>query len=384
MLWPFNLLKDQYLLNPDVVFLNHGSFGACPKPVFEEYQNWQRRLENQPVQFMAADVYENLKIARDSLGNYVECNGDDLFFVQNPTTAVNTIIRSLDIPFGYEVLSTDHEYGSLIRAWEWFANEKGYEFNQREMPLPMISHREFVDVFWEGVTDRTKIIFLSQITSSTGLIFPTKEICRRARMAGIMTIIDGAHVPGHIPLNIRDMNPDVYTGACHKWLSAPKGSTFLYVKKELQNKIDPLIVSWGKDVDPSRVSFIHENQYQGTRDPSAFLTVPSAIKFQQDKDWDLVKARCRKLTRETRNRVYKIIDTDPICPNTEEWLGQMASVEIQVTNAESFKERLMSEFNIEIPVFKWKDRNLLRFSFNAYNDEKDADKLITALSSLLE
>lgn len=377
-------MKDKYLLDPDVVFLNHGSFGACPKPVFEDYQNWQRRLENQPIQFMTHDVYEHLKHARGELGDFVGCDGDDLFFVPNPTTAVNTIIRSLDLEPGYEVLSTEHEYGSLIRAWQWFAEEKGYTFIQKEIPLPVTSHRDFADAFWEGVTDGTRIIFLSQITSSTGLIFPVEEICRRARKSGIITIIDGAHVPGHIPLNIHEMNPDIYTGACHKWLSAPKGTTFLYVRKELQESIDPLIVSWGSDVDPSPSAFIHENQYQGTRDPSAFLAVPAAIKFQAGNDWDSVSENCRRLNRETRDRVYEFIGMEPLCPNTEEWLGQMASVELPVSDAKSLKKMILSEFKIEIPVFEWKGRNLLRFSFNAYNNENDADKLIVALRKLLE
>jgi len=279
-------LKDQYLLNKDVNFLNHGSFGACPKPVFEDYQRWQALLEEQPVQFMSHDIYKYLQQARDELGSFVGCKGDDLFFVPNPTTAINTVIRSLNLEPGFEVLSSDHEYGSLIRAWEWFSEEKGYFFVQKNLSVPMTSHQDFVDNFWEGVTTKTKIIFLSHITSSTGLIFPIQEICKRARSEGIITIIDGAHVPGHIKLNIETINPDIYTGACHKWLSAPKGSTFLYVQRELQEFISPLIVSWGNDVDPSPIQFINENQYQGTRDPSAFLAVPAAIKFQHDNFWN--------------------------------------------------------------------------------------------------
>ena len=145
----------------------------------------------------------------------------------NSTTAVNTVIRSLNLSAGDQILSTDHEYGSLVRAWEWLTRNEQVEFIQREFPLPMTNHDEFVGHFWEGVTDKTRVIFLSQITSSTGLIFPVASICKKAREAGILTIIDGAHVPGHIPLNIRKMDPDIYTGACHKWLSAPKGTTFL-------------------------------------------------------------------------------------------------------------------------------------------------------------
>jgi isopenicillin-N epimerase len=246
----------------------------------------------------------------------------------------------------------------------------------------MTNHDEFVEHFWEGVTDKTRVIFLSQITSSTGLIFPVSGICKKAREAGILTIIDGAHVPGHIPLNIREMDPDIYTGACHKWLSAPKGTTFLYVRKDFQESIKPLIISWGAIIDPSPSPFIHENQYQGTRDPSPFLAVPAAIRFQGENDWELVKLRCCRLTRETRDRVYDIIHTVPICPNSEEWLGQMASVEIEVDDPEKLKNSLLEDYAIEIPVIAWKEKSLLRFSFNVYNEQRDADKLINALREL--
>ena len=376
-------MKDLYLLDPDITFLNHGSFGACPKPVFDAYQNWQRKLENQPVQFMAIDVYEHLALARNKLGAFIGCDGDDLFFIPNATTAVNTIIRSLDLGPGDEVLSTNHEYGSLIRAWEWVAKEKGFHFIQHEFPLPLKTHEDFIEDFWESVTANTRIIFVSHITSSTGLIFPAEKICSRARKDGILTIIDGAHVPGQLALDITAMDPDVYTGACHKWLSAPKGSTFLYVKNDLQSLIKPLIISWGEaGDDPGPSQFLKDNQYQGTRDPSAFLAVPAAIDFQKVHNWNTVKKSCRELNRRTRDRAYKIIHTDPICPNTEEWLVQMASVEVDVNNEQALKDTLLETYKIEIPVFTWQEKTLLRFSFNAYNDEHDADVLIGALKDI--
>ena len=376
-------MKDLYLLDPDITFLNHGSFGACPKPVFDAYQNWQRKLENQPVQFMVIDVYEHLALARNKLGAFIGCDGDDLFFIPNATTAVNTIIRSLDLGPGDEVLSTNHEYGSLIRAWEWVAKEKGFHFIQHEFPLPLKTHEDFIEDFWESVTANTRIIFVSHITSSTGLIFPAEKICSRARKDGILTIIDGAHVPGQLALDITAMDPDVYTGACHKWLSAPKGSTFLYVKNDLQSIIKPLIISWGEaGDDPGPSQFLKDNQYQGTRDPSAFLAVPAAIDFQKEHNWNTVKKSCRELNRRTRDRAYKIIHTDPICPNTEEWLVQMASVEVDVNNEQALKDTLLETYKIEIPVFTWQEKTLLRFSFNAYNDEHDADVLIGALQDI--
>jgi isopenicillin-N epimerase len=375
-------MKDLYLLNPEITFLNHGSFGACPKPVFEEYQRWQHKLEQQPVEFMARDIYDYLKEARDSLGKFVGCSGDDLVYVTNPTTAVNTIIRSLDFGPGDEILTTDQEYGALIRTWNQYADKRGFKLVEHVTQFPMTTHEDFVNKFWSDVNEKTKVIFISQITSATGVILPAEEICRRAKAEGIMTIIDGAHVPAHIPLNISEMDPDVYVGACHKWLSAPKGSSFMYVKNSLQENVNPLIISWGSEVDPSPSPFIYENQYQGTWDPSAFLTVPSAIQFQIDNDWESVKKRCRNLTQETRDRVYDIIKTEPICPNNDEWLGQMSSIIINIENGLEFKWMLLDKYKIEMPIYQWKDKILFRISFNAYNDEKDADRLIEVLEEM--
>jgi len=375
-------MKDLYLLDPEITFLNHGSFGACPKPVFEEYQRWQRKLEQQPVEFMARDIYDYLKEARDSLGKFVGCSGDDLVYVTNPTTAVNTIIRSLDFGPGDEILTTDQEYGALIRTWNQYADKRGFKLVEHVTQFPMTTHEDFVNKFWSDVNEKTKVIFISQITSATGVILPAEEICRRAKAEGIMTIIDGAHVPAHIPLNISEMDPDVYVGACHKWLSAPKGSSFMYVKNSLQEDVNPLIISWGSEVDPSPSPFIYENQYQGTWDPSAFLTVPSAIQFQIDNDWESVKKRCRNLTQETRDRVYDIIKTEPICPNNDEWLGQMSSIIINIENGLEFKWMLLDKYKIEMPIYQWKDKILFRISFNAYNDEKDADRVIEVLEEM--
>ena len=197
-----------------------------------------------------------------------------------------------------------------------------------------------------------------------------------------MTIIDGAHAPGHIDLHISDLDPDIYIGACHKWLSAPKGSSFMYVKKEIQNSIDPLIVSWGKDVDPSPSSFINENQYQGTRDFSSFLSVSTAINFQKNNNWDIVQAKCRDLTKQTLISLQEILKTDLLCPVNDNWLAQMASIHIPINDSSKIKNTLLINHKIEIPIFQWDNKNMLRFSFNAYNDKSDSYALIDAIKDI--
>ena len=376
-------LKSQFMLEPDVVFLNHGSFGACPRPVFENCRYWQEELEKQPVRFFG-QVRAHLERARECLGDYVGCRGDDLVYVPNPTTAINMVIPSLDLQPGDEILATDHEYGALDRAWKFNCRKTGARYIQRNMPLPATTVENFVDRFWSGVTERTRVVFISHITSPTALIFPVREICRLARECGILSIVDGAHAPGHIPLDIARMQPDVYAGACHKWLCAPKGTSFLYVDRRLQNSIEPLVVSWGwESENPGSSQFLDCHQWQGTRDMSAFLSVPAAIQFHRDHDWDQVRERCHNLARETRKRIVDLTSCPPVCPDSSQWYGQMFCAEVPVEDTGALKNALLEQFHIEVPVFSWNQKKLMRVSFQGYNQQQDADVLLKALETLL-
>lgn len=377
-------MRDLFLLDPDVTFLNHGSYGACPKPVFESYQYWQRELERQPVLFESSTVFRELKNSREALGDLIGCNADDVVFVPNPSTGINTVIKSLPLNAGDEILASDHEYGAMVRAWNRVTVKAGARFVQREFPLPVTTHADFVEHFWAGVTDQTRIIFLSHITSSTALIFPVTEIIRRARASGILTIIDGAHVPGQLPLNIRELDPDIYVGSCNKWLCGPKGSAFLYVRKDLQPQIEPLVVSWGKDgSDPSQSLFVADQQWAGTRDMSAFLAVNTAIQTIRTDEWKTDQQRCRDLVRTTRRSLLDYLKTEPLCPDNGEWFSQMAAVKLPVSDAASIKRALWEDFKIEVPVYPRQDDILMRFSFQVYNTVEDADRLVEAVKVLI-
>ena len=245
----FPKLKSQFMLDPDIIHLNHGSYGSTPKPIFDSLIKWQKKLEFNPTKHLGFDIYNLLEESRKTLSDYVHCNKDDIAFFPNPSTALNTVIKSLDLKPGDEILTSNHEYGALDKTWNYISKKTGIKYIQTPIPLPLISKKDFINRFLKNITTKTKIIFLSHITSSTGLIFPADEICKIAKEKNIISIIDGAHVPGHINLNINDLDPDVYTGACHKWMCSPKGTAFLYVKKELQNIIDPLVISWGYESD---------------------------------------------------------------------------------------------------------------------------------------
>ena len=378
-------LKQKFLLDPDIVFLNHGSFGACPRPVFDVYQDWQRRLERQPVQFLAREVYAHLATARQGLADYLHCAPQDVVYFPNPTTAVNMVARSLDLRPGDEILSTDHAYGAMDRTWRFICSKTGAHYVQQSMPLPLTTTDAFLETLWAGVTEHTRVIFLDHITSPTALIFPVEEVCHRARQRGILTIIDGAHAPGHVPLDLTTLGADIYVGACHKWLCAPKGSAFLYARREVQSLLEPLVVSWGYDnpTYDTGHSFINQHEWQGTRDIAAFLSVPAAIRFQVEHDWHNVRTRCRALAADTRDRINALTGLSPLCPDSPLWFRQFFTARLPAVDVVALKARLYDTYHIEVPVFHWRDQPLIRVSVQGYNTSQDTDALLAALMALL-
>jgi isopenicillin-N epimerase len=294
------------------------------------------------------------------------------------------VARSLNLGPGDEILSTDHEYGAMDRTWRFICDKTGARYVHHPIPLPVETPEAFIETFWQGFSARTKVVFISHITSPTALTFPVQEICRRAREAGVLSIVDGAHAPGHIPLDLTELGADIYTGACHKWLCAPKGTAFLYTRREMQHLLEPLVVSWGWEAEePSASQFVDHHEWQGTRDPSAFLTVPAAIAFQLQHDWDRVRRRCHQLACQTRERIQTLTGLPPLCPEDAGWFHQMFTARMPEGDPNALKQRLLEEFRIEVIVRFWNDQPLIRVCFQGYNDSSDADALIDALGVLL-
>src|ERR1700752_931560 len=339
-------LTSQFLLNPNITFLNFGSFGACPKPIFADLQKWQLELETEPVQFIAVNGFQYLKKSREALAQYINCDADDVVYVPNPSYAINIIAKSFKLNPGDEILATNVEYGALDRTWNYYCKKAGAKYVRQPITLPLTTKEKFIEDFFKGLTSKTKAIFISQITSTTALIFPVKEICEIAKAKGLFTIVDGAHVPGHIPLNLAELKADVYTGACHKWMMTPKGNSFLYIKKEFQPLFDPLIISWGyESAAPSHSQFLDYHQMQGTRDFSAFLTVPRAIRFLKENNWESVAANCRSLVQKNALRFCELLGTKPLCPVTDEFLGQMFSIPVKPLSPERLQRYLFQTYN---------------------------------------
>lgn len=361
------LLKKQFQLDPKFTYLNHGSFGACPYPIFNEREKWQKELEFQPVSFIdkAAKL---LEWSRDELSKYIICNKDDLVYFPNPTTAMNMVIRSLKLDKNDEVLTTNHEYGGIERTWKFMSIKEGFNYKPINIELPY-NEDQFVRLFKENISSRTKIIFLSHITSPTGIIFPVKRICELVKNLDIMVIVDGAHAPAQIPLNLRELGADIYTGACHKWMLCPKGASFLYASKKIQDKLDPLVVSWGwESEEPSHSQFLDYHQYQGTNDISAYLSVPSSIKFLNDNNWESISQYCHQKVIESRQILLETSKTRAICP--DEALGQMSSIKLNIDDASSLYKYLKKN-NIEAPIINWNGLIFLRISFQCYNTMED-------------
>lgn len=375
-----NALRELFLLGPDVVYLNHGSFGACPRPVFEAYQRWQLELERQPVEFLGRRHNALLAEARAALGAYLGASGEDLVFVSNVSVAINTVARSLPLRPGDEVLATDHEYGAMERAWQHLCGKSGARYVRQPIPLPVTSPEAVAEAVWAGVTPRTKVIFLSHLTSPTALILPVADLCRRARERGILTVIDGAHAVGQLPLDLAALGADFYGGNCHKWLCGPKGAGFLYARREQQAMLEPLVISWGWR---EGASFADRHEWQGTRDIAAFLAVPAAIDFQRAHGWDEVRQRCHTLASQTRRRLADLTGLVPIAPDSPDWFAQMAAAPLPPIDGPALQRRLYDEHCIEVPVTTLNGSPYLRVSFQGYNTADDADRLLAALADLL-
>ena len=360
-------MREGFLLDPTVVHLNHGSFGACPVPVFEEYQRLQRELESGPTDFFTRKVAlwfwgdefrpGRLAEARGTLAEFVGARTDDLVFVPNATSGLNAAIRSLKLHPSEEILTTAHEYGAILRTWQFVG------------ATLVVCEPDHVA---QRIGPRTRAVCVSHITSPTALIVPVEEICRAAREARVLSIVDGAHAPGQVPVDLEALGADIYAGNCHKWLCAPKGAGFLWARPEHQRWIEPLVVSWGYGEE---AGFADRHSWAGTRDPTAYLTVPKAIEVHATFDLE----RPRLLADEAERRLAELR-----CRRVAGVPAPfMRAVELPPGDPDELWERLYREFRIEVPVYEWEGRRLLRVSIGPYNDEEDVDRLVSALREAL-
>lgn len=380
-----NNLRQHFLLRDDITFLNFGSFGASPKPVFQAWQNYQLELEQEPVHFIVSKGMQYLKQSRQALAQYINCHEDDVVYVVNPSHAVNIVAKSFPLQVGDEVLSTNIEYGACDRTWQYYCNKAGAKYVRQPITLPIQNHDSFVVELFKGFNSKTKLIFISHITSANGLILPVELIIAKAKELGVPVFIDGAHCPGQLPLDITTLDPDFYTGACHKWMMTAKGSSFLYTKKAHQAMLDPLVVSWGyNSANPSHSQFLDYHQTQGTRDFTAFLTIPAAIDFMEEHSWSQVAVERQKLSFDNAARFCELLKTNLICPLHKDHLGQMISFPIKTSNTFALHDHLFENHKVQVPIMPQGDSVYLRYSVQGFNTQSDLDKLYDALADTIK
>ncbi len=378
-------MRRHFLLDPATVFLNHGSFGACPREVFDAQQRWQLEMERNPVAFLGRRSAGLLRHARERLGALIGARADDLVFMPNATTGVNTVAQSLPLAPGDEVLTTDLEYGACDATWLRVCERAGAVYKRVEIPLPF-RRDEFVARVLAGASERTRLIFVSHITSTTALILPIAELCAAARARGILTLIDGAHAPGQIALDLDTIGADFYVGNCHKWLCAPKGAGFLRARPEHHALLDALVTSWGYaagtgghagfDAYLGSTPLERRMQWQGTRDIASWLAVPAAIDFQAQHDWPAVRARSHALARRAHDTLIARHGLSPVAQD-DDW-AQMVAIPVPAQDADALRRRLYDESRIEVPVTTHAGQTFVRVSVQGYNTESDIDALLAA------
>ena len=382
-------MKEHFRLDPDIVFLNHGSYGACPQPVFDAWQGWQREMERNPVLFLGRRSAGLLRHARERLAAYLGADADDLVFVSNATTGVNIVAKSLHLKPGDEVLTTDLEYGACRATLARVCAAAGARLVVVPVPLPL-TRAGFVAAMVDAMTPRTRLVMMSHITSPTALRLPIEPVLAQARQRGIASLVDGAHAPGQMPLDLAALGADYYTGNCHKWMCAPKGTAFLHARREHHAGLFAMVTSWG-EVAPDGPSawdgfigqglFERRMQWQGSRDLTGFLAVPAAIDFHAAHDWPARRADCHTRAMALMHRVSARTGIAPIA--ADEFFLQMAPLPVPHQDAAALRARLFDEFRIEVPVTQHANadgaRTFVRVSVQPYTSDGDLAALEAAL-----
>jgi isopenicillin-N epimerase len=377
-------MKEHWLLDRDIVFLNHGSYGAAPIAVLARQDEYRTQLEREPVRFMVRELEPLLDDARKTLAEFLGADSEGLAFVPNATAGVNAVLRSLDLDKHDQLLTTNHEYNACRNALEYVAQLAGAKVVVAEVPFPIDSPEGIVDRILEKVTDRTRLFLIDHVTSQTAMINPVQRIVRELAGRGIDTLIDGAHAPGMIPLNVRDIGAAYYTGNLHKWVCAPKGSGFLHVRENRRAGVRPIAISHGANSERTDRSRYHlEFDWTGTFDPSAWLAVPEAIRFIGSLlpgGWPEVMQRNHDLVLRGRDIVARALGITPPVPDS--MIGSMAALPLPPGDRNALQDALLEQFHIEVPIMPWPGR-LLRISAQLYNEVSDYERLADALKKLI-
>ena len=373
-------MKQHWTLDPDITFLNHGSFGATPRVVLERQNEYRAQMEREPVRFFVRELEPLLDVARAELASFLNADEQGLAFVPNATAGVNAVLRSLDLDKFDELLVTTHEYNASRNALEYVAGINGAKVVVAEIPFPIASPGVVIERVMEKVTERTRLLLIDHVTSQTALIFPIQQLIDELHKRGIDTLVDGAHAPGFLPLNLRELNAAYYAGNLHKWVCAPKGAAFLYVRENRRAGVRPVSISHGANSPRrDRSRYLLEFDWTGTSDPTPWLCIPDALRFMAKLlpgGWPMIVHRNQELALRARDLLCETLQIEPPAPDS--MLGSMAALPLPGCDAQALQDRLLFEHRIEVPLMPW-PQPLLRISAQVYNVFEDYERLAEAL-----
>ena len=388
-------LSDLWSLDPSVTFLNHGSFGACPKPVLEEQARLRALMEREPVTFLYREFEERWDEARRALAGFLSCTPENLVFVPNATAGVNTVLRSLPLKPGDELLVTDQEYNACRNALDVTAERAGAQVVVAPVPFPVGSAEEVARAVLARVTDRTRLLLIDHVTSQTAVVNPVERLVWELAAGGVEVLVDGAHAPGMLPLRLDALGASFYAGNCHKWLCAPKGAGFLHVRPDWHDRVRPLVISHGANSPRTDLSrFLIEFSWTGTHDPTPYLCLPECLRFLGTLlpgGWPELMRRNHALAIEARRILCSALQVPEPCP--EGMLGSMAAIPLPDGEGslepplyfDPLQDDLYHRHRIEVPVIPWPawPRRLVRVSAQAYNSREQYERLASPLRELL-
>jgi isopenicillin-N epimerase len=378
-----NYFKQHWHHEDETKFLNHGAFGSCPIPVLAHQQALRVELERQPLQFLSREIEARLDVARSALANFLQANPAQLAFVPNATTGINAVLRSYPFQTGDAVLTTNQEYNACRNALNFVADRTGIEIIVADIPDLITDAQVVIDAIITAIQPNVRLALLDHVVSQTGLVLPIGQIIQMLHQQGIETLIDGAHAPGMLPLNLTTLGATYYTGNCHKWLCSPRGAAFLYVDPSRIDDVHPTTISHGRnDSRTSRSRFHLEFDWTGTWDPTAYLSVPTAIDFMGSRlpgGWPELMNQNREKAIDARQHLAQVLEIPLPCP--DQMLGSMATLPLPDGNAAQLVRHLWETHKIEVAVFPFPQRNsqMLRLSAQIYNDAEEYNVLAQVL-----